>query len=776
MATRSAVESTEGPVLLGQLRRLINGLLVCLLPILVAMTGPAVAQTSIEAVTKTESGPDTSLPDPLTPEAVRELVSRLSDAEVRQLLLDQLDAVAAEKEQDQQATVNLLSFVTQSATGVYEAVADAVRRVPQLGSGLSRGFSNFLGRAGWGGLFALLGSIAGIMAVALVAEYAVNRLTRKWRSAVEAAGEPGSLGEQLRLLGRRLLLDMLGLITFFAVGRTLGVFFIPKEAAPLAISIILNMIAIPRLVAAFSRFLLAPYKPELRLLCTDDWSARYLHRSQIGLALLVGISIFIVGFMAANGVPMGETRLGFWLNTAIFIWLGVIAVRARKGLVMMARGWDPDITPLEERVARAYPMGTLALILLGWIAVEIIVSRGQIQLLQGGRHFITLGLLIMSPAMDTAIRGLVRHLAPPMQGEGALAERAWRSTKRSYIRIGRVIVFGLVILAIAGIWDISFTNLASAGVGAKFAAKLVTVLIIFAAGYLVWEVLTLIINRKLANEMTAAGIDPESEEIGGEGGGAGGSRLSTVLPLTRLALQSLVISMTILIALGNLGIDVTPLLAGAGIVGLAIGFGAQTLVRDIVSGLFFLIDDAFRIGEYLVIDNTVGTVENISIRSLQLRHHEGPVHTIPYGEIPRVTNNSRDWVIVKMRFTVPFETDVNKIKKVFKQIGRDVMEQPYAEDIIQTFKSQGVNSVDDVGLIVRGKFMCKPGKQWVIRKDIYSRVQKAFAENGIEFARREVRVNIPGLNDAGGLDNNAKMAVAAAANEAAQSAAEPKTR
>lgn len=753
---------------------LVSGLFAGLFLLTVAATGPASAQTGVNLTSNEPANPEITLPDPLTPEAVRELVSRLSDAEVRQLLLERLDAVAADQAKDEQTAGNLLAFLSESVVGVYEAVADAVIRVPQLGSGMQKGFSNFLDRVGWGGLFALLGTLAAILAVALLAEYGVNRLTRRWRSIFENAGEPGSLLEQLQLLGRRLLLDMLGLIVFFAVGRALGQFLIPADAAPLAIAIILNMVAIPRLVAAFSRFLLAPYKPELRLLCTDDWSARYLHRSQIGLAILAGFSIFIVGFMAANGVPMRETRLGFWLNTAIFIWLGVIAVRARRGLVMMARGWDPDITPMEDRVARAYPMGTLMIIVLGWTVVEIIVSRGQFQLLQGGRHFITLGLLIMSPAMDTAIRGLVKHLAPPMQGEGAVAERAWRSTKRSYIRIGRIIVFGLVILALAGIWDIDFTNLASAGVGAQFAAKLITVSIILATGYLVWEVLTLIINRKLANEMTAAGIDPESEEIGGEGGGAGGSRLSTVLPLTRLALQTLVISMTVLIALGNLGIDVTPLLAGAGIIGLAIGFGAQTLVRDIVSGLFFLIDDAFRIGEYLVIDNTVGTVEKISIRSLQLRHHEGPVHTIPYGEIPRVTNNSRDWVIVKMRFTVPFETDVNKIKKVFKQIGKDVMEQPYAEDIIQTFKSQGVNSVDDVGLIVRGKFMCKPGKQWVIRKDIYSRVQKAFAENGIEFARREVRVNIPGLNDASDLDENAKKAVAAAANEAAQAGSESK--
>ena len=136
--------------------------------------------------------------------------------------------------------------------------------------------------------------------------------------------------------------------------------------------------------------------------------------------------------------------------------------------------------------------------------------------------------------------------------------------------------------------------------------------------------MSLWLNRKLADEMTATDINLEAEEPGGgEGGGVGGSRLSTVLPLLKMAVQVAIITITVLIALGHLGIDITPLIAGAGIIGLAIDFGAQTLVRDVVAGLFFLVDDTFRVGEYLDINGTVGTVEKISVRSLQLRHHQG---------------------------------------------------------------------------------------------------------------------------------------------------------
>lgn len=324
-------------------------------------------------------------------------------------------------------------------------------------------------------------------------------------------------------------------------------------------------------------------------------------------------------------------------------------------------------------------------------------------------------LMLFAPALDTAIRGSVRHLAPPMTGEGPLAIRAHIAAHRSFIRIGRVLVFGLVLITLARFWGITPSLIATAGVGERFAANLIEFLMILSIGYLVYEIVSLWINRKLAAEQTAAGIDLENEELG-DGGGAGGSRLSTVLPLILKVSQSIIAVVFILLGLGNIGVDTTPLLAGAGIVGLAIGFGAQKLVTDVVSGIFFLIDDAFRTGEYVDIEGTMGTVEKISIRSMQLRHHKGPVHTLPYGEIPKITNFSRDWVIMKLHFTVPFGTDPEKVRKIFKKIGQEMAQVDlYKDDFLQPFKSQGVFEFDDVGIVIRGKFMTKPGTQSTLR-------------------------------------------------------------
>ena len=433
----------------------------------------------------------------------------------------------------------------------------------------------------------------------------------------------------------------------------------------------------------------------------------------------------------------------------------------------MMRGSDPDRTAYDEWIARAYPKFAMLVAAGMWVIVTILVGMNQMTQLFQGAHYVTMFWLLMAPALDTAIRGLVRHLVPPMVGEGALAEKAYLANKRSMIRIGRVLVGGLLVLIIASAWDVPLLEVTATreGIGDNILGFLLTGVV----GYVAYEGVSLWINRLLAKEKTDAGVSEETDA--GEIGGSGASRLSTVLPLLEITSKVIIAVVFTLLAIGNLGIDITPLLAGAGIAGLAIGFGAQKLVTDIVSGVFFLVDDAFRLGEYIEISGTMGSVEKISIRSMQLRHHNGSVHTIPYGEIPQLTNFSRDWVTMKLKFMVNFDTDPNRVKKIFKKIGVELMEHPeLGEDFLQPFKSQGVMDIDDVGMIIRGKFMAKPGKQFMIRKEIYNRVKAEFEANGIEFARREVRVDIPGLEHGRELTPEEETVVTAAATSAAQQA------
>ena len=183
----------------------------------------------------------------------------------------------------------------------------------------------------------------------------------------------------------------------------------------------------------------------------------------------------------------------------------------------------------------------------------------------------------------------------------------------------------------------------------------------------------------------------------------------------------------------------------------AVGFGAQTLVRDILSGIFFLIDDAFRVGEYIDVGEGKGTVEHMSIRALMLRHQRGAVYTVPFGMVRRVANYSRDWAISKLDIRVPFDTDIEKVRRVVKKLGEEMtQEAEFKSYFLEPLKSQGINHIDDSAFVLRVKFMTRPNDQFLVQREVYRRLQLAFQEAGIEFASRRVVVEASGRETGSG--------------------------
>ncbi|MDC0948846.1 mechanosensitive ion channel [Gammaproteobacteria bacterium] len=296
----------------------------------------------------------------------------------------------------------------------------------------------------------------------------------------------------------------------------------------------------------------------------------------------------------------------------------------------------------------------------------------------------------------------------------------------------------LILLALEFVSDVLGYQ-ASSYIGDRFASSLLDVGSMALIAYLLWVLIVAFFDKRLPDE-------PSGEvEVEGDGGGAGASRSETLMPLLRSFFIACFVVVVALMMLSRLGVEITPLLAGAGVVGLAIGFGSQKLVQDIISGVFFLADDAFRKGEYIDLGALRGTVEKISIRSMQLRHHLGALQTIPYGEIQTVKNLSRDWVTMKLELRLSYDTDVEQVRKIIKKVGQQMLDHPeYGPNFILPLKSQGVLRVEESALIVRMKFTTKPGQQWVIRREAFRLVKDALSEQGIEFAHREVRVRLPG--------------------------------
>jgi len=213
------------------------------------------------------------------------------------------------------------------------------------------------------------------------------------------------------------------------------------------------------------------------------------------------------------------------------------------------------------------------------------------------------------------------------------------------------------------------------------------------------------------------------------------ARLRTLLPVLRNFAMVIVLVMASLSALAAMGLQIGPLLAGAGVVGIAVGFGAQTLVRDVISGIFFLVDDAFRVGEYIESGGIRGTVESFSLRSVKLRHINGQLHTVPFGDLKAITNFSRDWVVENLHVVVGYDTDLEQLETVVATVSVELSADPtMGLELIEPLRSLGVQAMIDTGMQIGLMFKTRPGHQYAVRRTVFSRIKLAFAANGIHFA------------------------------------------
>jgi len=272
------------------------------------------------------------------------------------------------------------------------------------------------------------------------------------------------------------------------------------------------------------------------------------------------------------------------------------------------------------------------------------------------------------------------------------------------------------------------------------------IIIILFIAYLLFEAVNIAIARKIERE----GGFVELCQNGDEGGISNlqASRLVTLLPLVRNFILAAIFILTVMVLLSRLGVDVAPLFAGAGVIGIAIGFGAQALIKDIFSGAFFLLDDAFRQGEYVDTGEVKGMVEKISLRSVQLRHHLGALHTIPFGEIKQMSNLSRDWAVLNVSIRVKSETDLSKVSNIIETLSDKLMKEPEVGDkFLAPLKLQGIKEIDESALILSAKFMTRPGDQFEIQRLIHDKIRTMFVREGIGLASRELTIRLS--NDEG---------------------------
>ena len=721
---------------------------------------------------KAETAEEVQQPEQLPGDQIDAFMATPSDDQVRRLLIEELKkraeeeslAAGSEEPADTAGPVgSLISEADEEATLIFKRIRGVFRGSAFVLS-QPRALIGLLtdGKGTGALLMAFIGLIA-VIGAGLLAEMLLLRLSRDIHEQLLTAVPRGAL-QKLGNVFCRLLLDSLGVGFYILISFVVFVIFYNKGTATYIIVLTFLVVSYYLRVLVFlARFTLAPAKPSLRLVPMADEDAQFLYR---WFVRIIAVAAVIVGASkVAERVVVSEELYLLLYSAAglsVFLLLIVMIWQSRERVAQAicqdsADGICDHSSPLRTGFAKSWHIfAILYVIFVGcfWQISALLAGKVTILKLIASLFVIPLFLAIdqwgqrLLKVASGELPETIDLSGDDTEDEPDSPEEATSDSEpevdekppaptyvplvKRLFRIVLVVAMFFLILRLWGI-DISVTR--------AFSSTVLSVIVVFLLGLIVWEYSKTLIDRKLREE-----FPDDDEEM--EEGGAGGTRKGTLLILLRKFVLAVLVVIVTMIVLSELGVDIGPMIAGAGIIGLAIGFGAQTLVKDIISGVFFLIDDAFRVGDYVETAGQRGTVEQISIRSMRLRHHRGPVHTIPFGDMATVTNYSRDYHIMKLNIRVRYDTDVDKVRKIIKKINKAIQKDEHlSAGLLGKVKSQGVREMDDSAMIMRIKFKTIPGQQFIIRKEVYRRVQEAFREAGIEFAHRNVTVYLPPETD-----------------------------
>jgi small conductance mechanosensitive channel len=220
-------------------------------------------------------------------------------------------------------------------------------------------------------------------------------------------------------------------------------------------------------------------------------------------------------------------------------------------------------------------------------------------------------------------------------------------------------------------------------------------------------------------------------------------RAQTIAGLARRALSGIIWACAVLIVLRELDVDITPVLAGAGILGLAVGFGAQTLVRDVITGFFLIVENQVRVGDVATVNGIGGLVEQINLRTIVLRDMEGVVHVVPNGEIKTLANRTKDFAYYVIDLGIDYDADVDHVMTLVEEAGRDLMADPkHAPSILEPVEVLGVDAFTDSSVTLKIRIKTVPLKQWEVGRELRRRIKLVLDRAGVRIPFPQLQVHI----------------------------------
>lgn len=447
--------------------------------------------------------------------------------------------------------------------------------------------------------------------------------------------------------------------------------------------------------------------------------------------------LWLVGSFAAFGEALSDPRLvaslGVHLahaaatlaNVLGALFTGLFILRFRRPIAHLIGN-----QPLSRRLTRRALSDTIEILGTFWyvpalvlVAVSLFatfVSAGDTSTALRQALLCTVLLIVCM-----VINGLVRRhsLRPHHHKRHALySERL----KNFYYTLAHLAVWLLFIELGLRVWGLSLIRFGE-GDGHDIMSKVFSLAATLLFAWLVWIVSDTAVHHALTRSRK----------------GLANARAQTMMPLIRNVLFVAIFIIALIVALANMGMNVTPLLAGAGVIGLAIGFGAQSLVADLITGLFIIIEDSLAIDDYVDVGGHLGTVEGLTIRTVRLRDIDGIVHTIPFSEIKSIKNYSREFGYAIFRIAIPFNMNIDEAIKMVRDVGQKMRSDPLQRrNIWSPLEFQGVESFESGSAVLRARFKTAPLKQWEVSRAFNLSLKRHLDDAGLDLATPRLTVQV----------------------------------
>ena len=448
--------------------------------------------------------------------------------------------------------------------------------------------------------------------------------------------------------------------------------------------------------------------------------------------------LWLIGSFAAFGEAMNDPRLYLALGTHLAHALATLAnvlaalstalfiLRFRRPIAHLIRN-----QPLARRLTRRTLSDTIEILGSFWFIPALILVAISLfaTFVSAGDTSTALRQSLMCTVLVVVcmvLNGLVRrHAANPKRANKRQAVYTERLRNFGYLLVHLFIWLVFIELGLR-VWGVSMISFAE-GDGHDISLRLLGLAGTLIVAWLVWILADTAVHHALVRSRR----------------GLANARAQTMMPLIRNVMFVIIFIIAVIVALANMGMNVTPLLAGAGVIGLAIGFGAQSLVADLITGLFIIIEDSLAIDDYVDVGGHLGTVEGLTIRTVRLRDIDGIVHTIPFSEIKSIKNYSREFGYAIFRIAIPYTMNIDQAIALVRDVGQKMRSDPLQRrNIWSPLEFQGVESFESGSAVLRARFKTAPIKQWEVSRAFNLALKRQLDEAGLDLATPRLSVQV----------------------------------